>query len=264
MSATADRRDGVVDAALDPALQALLDDVPVGTPDFWELGPDGARAAMGERIDVGEPAGGRRGAARHPRSPRRRAVAALPSGLGALGGARGVLPRRRLDGWLGRGVGPPAAAPGLRQRRDDPQRRLPPGARAPVPGCARRQRGRDRVGGRRARPIRDRRPLRRRRRRQRGRQPRRRRRPTPARPRWSPPRPPAADLPGRGAPLRLRLLRAVGGGLLPHQGDDAVVLGPLRRRGDAAVRRPPGRCRSRRPAAHHRAHVHPRSTLLGG
>jgi acetyl esterase/lipase len=56
MSATADRRDGVVDATLDPALQALLDDVPVGTPDFWELGPDGARAAMGERIDVGEPA----------------------------------------------------------------------------------------------------------------------------------------------------------------------------------------------------------------
>src|SRR6476469_3529444 len=56
MSATADRRDGVVDATLDPALQALLDDVPVGAPDFWELGPDGARAAMGERIDVGEPA----------------------------------------------------------------------------------------------------------------------------------------------------------------------------------------------------------------
>ena len=56
MSATADHRDGVVDAALDPALQALLDAVPVGAPDFWELGPDGARAAMGERIDVGEPA----------------------------------------------------------------------------------------------------------------------------------------------------------------------------------------------------------------
>jgi acetyl esterase len=40
---------------LDPAIRQLLNAVPAGTPDFWELGPHGARAAMAELLDVGDP-----------------------------------------------------------------------------------------------------------------------------------------------------------------------------------------------------------------
>jgi len=41
---------------VDPAIRAMLDELPPGSPDFYELGPLGAREAMAQRIDVGEPA----------------------------------------------------------------------------------------------------------------------------------------------------------------------------------------------------------------